>query len=264
MKEPIRILVFGETGTGKTSVCNSLSNEYKPVSDQAVGVTFQSQNYLPFIFNEDSYILTDTVGLNEGDNGTVKATAAFKNLLELINNSKNGYNILVQVMRGRITKSLCDNYKFFVETVADKKIPVILVVTGCENSDPMAKWETENKSHFERAGLEYKSILATCFATSDVKGLKETYEILREESNYKVMNAIVQYSLIDSFRLYKNERGLVRILKHLWNGVCELFEIDSWKVKINDSLRNLLIRVGFTEREATDLADKWSVKKKNK
>jgi predicted GTPase len=61
--EPFRILIFGETGTGKTSACNALSGQCKPTSSRAVGVTFQSQDYLPFIRNDKSYIITDTVCL---------------------------------------------------------------------------------------------------------------------------------------------------------------------------------------------------------
>lgn len=37
MSEPIRVLVFGTTGTGKTSLCNALTGGNEKVSDAAQG-----------------------------------------------------------------------------------------------------------------------------------------------------------------------------------------------------------------------------------
>ncbi len=252
-KEPIRVLVFGETGTGKTSLCNELSGEKKPVSNQAIGVTFQSQNYLPFIYHNESYIITDTVGLNESDKGTVRATESFKNLLNLIKQSKSGFNIIVHIARGRITKSLFDNYKFFVETIMQNKVPVILVQTACENIEPMSLWVEENKHFYEDQGLNYKCILATCFAETQIPDFKPRYDRLRFESRELVLTNIEKYALDRPFIIYKDSKSLVRFTKKLWNGLCEFFEIKSWKVSINKSLYELLRRMGFSEDEANDI-----------
>lgn len=254
-KEPIRVLVFGETGTGKTSLCNALSGEKKPVSSQAVGVTFQSQNYLPFIYHNESYIITDTVGLNESDKGTVKATEAFKNLLELIKNSKNGFNLMVHVARGRITKSFNDNYKFFVEIIMQEKVPVILVQTGCENTEPMSLWVEENKLFFEHQGFKYKSIIASCFAETQIPDFKPRYDKLRNESKETVLFNIEKYALERPFILYKDSKGLIRVIKRLWNGLCAFFEVPDWKVKINKSLYELLRRMGFSKDEAEEITN---------
>ncbi len=254
-KEPIRVLVFGETGTGKTSLCNALSGEKKPVSNKAVGVTFQSQNYLPFIYHNESYIITDTVGLNESDKGTVKATESFKNLLELIKKSKNGFNIIVHVARGRITKSFSDNYNFFVETVMQEKVPVILVQTGCENTEPMSLWVEENKLFYESHGFKYKSIIASCFAETEIPDFKPRYDRLRNESKESVLFNIEKYALEQPVILYKGSNGLVRFVKRLWNGVCEFFEVPAWKASINKSLYELLRRMGFSEEEAEEITN---------
>lgn len=259
--EPIRILVFGETGTGKTSACNALSGQKMPTSNSAVGVTFQSHNYLPFIKGDNSYILTDTIGLNESDKGTVKATEAFKNLLELIKNSSNGYNLLIHVARGRITKSLQDNYKFFVETVAQKKIPVILIVTNCEGIEPMSLWEEENRVHFEKQGLDYMEVIATCFGETEIQDFKPRFDRLRKESSERVMAAVEKYAKVNAVPLYKKENGFLSFLKRLWNGLCELYDVSEWKIRVNESIINLLLRVGFNKDEAEKLAKKWSLKK---
>lgn len=254
-KGPIRVLVFGETGTGKTSLCNTLSNQVKPVSDRAVGVTFQSQEYLPFIRHNKSYILIDTVGLNEGDQGTVRSTEAFKNLLSLIRKSEYGYNIFVHVARGKITKSLHDNYKFFAETVAQKKIPVILVVTGCENKEPMSLWEDENRLFFEKQGFEYKEIIATCFAETQIEDFIPRYEKLRAESKERLLASIENYALEKPEVFYRGTRGFVKFMKRLWNGLCELIDTPSWKAALNKSIYELLKRMGFSDEEAKDLTN---------
>lgn len=260
--EPIRILVFGETGTGKTSLCNALSGQKMPTSDRAVGVTFHSQNYLPFTRHDCPFILTDTVGLNEGDKGTVTATEAFKNLLELVRKSENGYNIFIQVAHQKITKSLCDNYKFFVETVAQKKIPVILVVTGCENIEPMSLWEEQNRHYYEEQGFDYKNILATCFAETVIPDFKPRFDGLRLESKIKVLSTIEQYALEEPYKLYEQNNGFISLLKRIWNGFCDYIEAENWKITISKTLLNLLLRIGFNEKEAKELAEKWSLKEK--
>ncbi|RKH81782.1 GTP-binding protein, partial [Corallococcus praedator] len=140
MSQPIRVLVFGTTGTGKTSLCNELTGGNQRVSDAAQGVTFKSYTYKELEISEGkSLIITDTVGLNESARGSVSSRDAVKALIKLLRDSEEGYNLLIQVFRiPRITQAEESNYEFFVKTITQAKIPAILVATGCENLEPMS------------------------------------------------------------------------------------------------------------------------------
>ena len=209
-----RVLVFGSTGTGKTSLCNSLTGQKMPVNSSARGVTFKSHTFDSIEFGKNNLIITDTIGLNESDGGTIPAASAATELLQLLNNSKEGYNLLVHVMKApRITKTHKDNYKLFYERIVQKDIPVILVATGCENDNPMSKWAEENTEHFEKDGFEYREVLATCF----IEGgrFESNYAPLRAESKNLVLDAIARYALPSPKKIYFDEstqHGLVELV----------------------------------------------------
>lgn len=90
--------------------------------------------------------------------------------------------------KGRIIQSYIDNYKFFYEELAKKKIPIIVIITGCEDNDPMECWFEENKQYFDNSGLKFDATVSTCFAEGG--RLESIYGPLREESKCKVWDAI--------------------------------------------------------------------------
>ena len=94
-----RVLVFGSTGAGKTSICNELTGDQHPVSSDAIGCTFETTHYRPVFIGENLYELIDTVGLNEGTAGTTPSKTAMANLINLIRTNKEGFNLLIMVNR---------------------------------------------------------------------------------------------------------------------------------------------------------------------
>lgn len=139
------------------------------VSDKAVGCTFNFQKYDTPNFN-----LYDTVGLSEGGmdavdilnkekirilffvdsaNGTVRPDLAMKQLMTLIKSLKDGVSLLVFVIeKGRVKKSLSENYNLFVDGLCMKNVPVVLVITHCEMETVQGTWWQENQQHFEEYG----------------------------------------------------------------------------------------------------------------
>lgn len=258
MSQITRVLVFGTTGSGKTSLCNTLTNErdLRAVSNSARGVTFESYTYAPFEANDNYYVFTDTVGLNENQRGTVPAKEALKLLLSLLRDSAEGYNLLIHVMRiPRITQAEQDNYRFFIETVAEARIPAILVATGCENIEPMSQWAEANTHVFNSAGLHYKEIICTCFA----KGgrFAEVFDELRGDSREAVYKAIDTHAAAQPIPIYINDKDFVQKAKRLWNWFCKWAGIEEWRISINEALKELLVRVGFSREEAEELAENW-------
>src|SRR5215471_18818510 len=96
------VIIFGESGVGKSSIINMLGEEgaadIAQVSDQAMGVTFSTKPYKRNIFEKD-YQIFDTIGLNEGSHGTVKAADAIEKLWKLMIQLSDGVNLVVFVIR---------------------------------------------------------------------------------------------------------------------------------------------------------------------
>jgi GTPase Era involved in 16S rRNA processing len=250
-KQPIRVLVFGTTGTGKTSLCNALTNENQKVSSGATGVTLNSYTYNSVPFSEEQQlIITDTVGLNESIRGAISSRDAAKQLIKLLTASTEGYNLLIHVFRiPRITQNEETNYNFFVSVITEFKIPTILVATGCENIDPMSKWKDDNKDIFTQRGLNYKDIICTSFASSDVTTVNEIYVKLKKESSQAVLNAIKDYATKESVKLYTDNQDFIIIFKRAWNWFVEWLNLPNLVDNTVRTLKELLIQIGFQKED---------------
>lgn len=257
MSKPIRVLVFGTTGVGKTSVCNALTLEKKDISSSAKGVTFESYTYKEVeIRAGKSLIITDTVGLNEGQRGTVKPEEAANALIKLLKNSGEGYNLLIHVFRiPRITKIEENNYQFFVKIIAESQIPTILVATGCEGEEPMSKWKSENQGTFNHMGMKYEDIICTCFASGGPPLLAQVYEVLRNESRQAVLNAIHTYAAPEPVKIYSSENGFIVLVKRSVNWVFNWLGLSQFRFELNKKLVEILIQMGCPKEVAIKLAE---------
>ncbi|KAG8214114.1 hypothetical protein J3R82DRAFT_10875 [Butyriboletus roseoflavus] len=56
-------------------------------------------------------------------------------------------------MRGRITKSVQQNYRLFVKVLCEKKVPLGVVITNLENQRCMEEWWTNNEKVFKNSGI---------------------------------------------------------------------------------------------------------------
>ena len=151
------VIVFGETGAGKSSIVNMLTGRQDATTgNDVVGVTFNWTKHSADLF-DIPYQIFDTVGLNEGDNGTVKGKDAINNLFKLVENLQDGVNLLVFCMRGRIKKTTSNNYKLFYEIFCDSNVPILLVVTGLEEleEDELDTWWEQNQTVFEGYGMKF-------------------------------------------------------------------------------------------------------------
>lgn len=63
---------------------------------------------------------------------------------------------------GRVLEDTITNYTLATKNYPN--IPIICVVTGCENIEPMKSWVDENKKILENHNLKYSAVVATCFA----------------------------------------------------------------------------------------------------
>lgn len=246
----IRVLVFGTTGTGKTSLCNNLTRGARPVDNGPKGVTSKTHIYPIFTSGDAQIEIIDTAGLNEAIEGTVKPEEAIKQIMLLLQSAAEGFSILVHVMRmGRLTKDHEADYKFFVESMALSKIPSILAVTGCENEHPMSSWPERHRSSFER--YAYGDIVATCFAQGGP--LEEHYAPLRDQSRASLVAAITAHALPEPQLLYGAGTGTTykKLISRLWNEFVDLAGLaKELRWQLNESTYDFLKRQGVPQKVA--------------
>lgn len=247
---PIRVLVFGSTGVGKTSLCNALTGGARPTNNGPFGVTAKTHIYAPLRHGDSSVQIVDTAGLHESEGGTVNTETAVKQLIELLQSSKEGFHLLIHVARAtRITKQQDEDHEFFVRRMTESKVPTLLVLTGCENEEPMSRWVDQHRKAF--AKYQYAELIAACFAEG---GKLEThYAPLRLESKRATLEAICRCALQQPHLLYggASGRNFQESLFKLWNDFVELANLpEKWRRQTNEGAYALLKRLGVSERLA--------------
>lgn len=181
------VILFGESGSGKSSIINMLSDgDPAPINNGMDGCTLSSTPYEVNVLGR-SMTLWDTAGLDEGEDGRVPDWKAVINLYNLLQKVQNGVNLLVFVTRPRIKKSAQKNWKLFYEIICQKKVQIVMVVTGLEEEKDMDGWWMNNKETLHKYGI-YPDDHA-CITASRGKMMrngKHVYDEEFEESKERV------------------------------------------------------------------------------
>ncbi|KAG1724268.1 hypothetical protein EDB19DRAFT_1915626 [Suillus lakei] len=156
MAPVMNIVLFGETGAGKSSVINLMAGQpIAHISPDSHRCTLHWTEY-PIIFeNGTRYKVFDTVGLEEPRLRTGEHLA-ISNAYGLINTLKErgGINLLLFCIRGgRVTATMQSNYRLFFEFFCEEKVPLALVVTNLERETTMEDWYTRNVGHLEKHNI---------------------------------------------------------------------------------------------------------------
>jgi hypothetical protein len=246
----IRVLVFGATGTGKTSLCNNLTLKRRPTDNGAMGITSKSHMYPPFEIEGKKIEVVDTVGLHESKHGTVPAEQAVVDLVELLEKAREGFSLLIHVTRAsRITQDHDDDYSFFVERMTQNKIPVILAVTGCENEQPMDSWVGRNRQAFAR--FNYLDIVPCCFAEGGP--MESHFSPLRAQSRLALLSSTIKNSLIVPSKLFGEGTGSTfnEALTRIWNDLISLVGLpEKYRRTVNESVYQFMKRIGVPKAVA--------------
>ncbi|KAF9444442.1 hypothetical protein P691DRAFT_807355 [Macrolepiota fuliginosa MF-IS2] len=183
------IILFGETGVGKSSIVNMLSERDRAtVSNDVTGCTFGSVEYSIDIDSVE-YVLWDTAGLNEGEAGSVPGDQALRNLRDLVWKLNEGVSLLVYCIRGtRYRDILKVNYDLFTDIICQKKVPVVVVVTGLENEERMDDWWDDNKTDLSRHGVKFEDY--ACVTTT--RGKKNKQDIYLFQKEYEISKDAVR------------------------------------------------------------------------
>ncbi|KAG2363187.1 P-loop containing nucleoside triphosphate hydrolase protein, partial [Suillus spraguei] len=161
------IVIFGETGSGKSSVINTIAQEeVANTSNDVVGCTRESKRYSVEIYGQ-KFALFDTAGLNDGSAGTVPhklAKRQLKSLLDRLHESpSDGIDLLVYcVHKSTSPRNTLDAYNtVYPWTRRKKSVPIVVVVTGLECESPMESWWDAHEDIFNSMHLAGHACVTT-------------------------------------------------------------------------------------------------------
>ncbi|KIJ67596.1 hypothetical protein HYDPIDRAFT_38087 [Hydnomerulius pinastri MD-312] len=157
-KNSLNIILFGETGVGKSSVINLISGmPVAKVSSDVDGCTMDSRDYIFDLKDGTKVNIWDTVGLEEPEMGVNGYLAAIEKAHALICklSAAGGVDLLLFCIRGsRITATTQSNYRLFYDVLCNKKVPIALVVTNLEREMRMEDWWVRNEASIRKYGIE--------------------------------------------------------------------------------------------------------------
>jgi len=159
----LNVVLFGETGVGKSSVINLIAGrEVANVSMDVMTRTMSSTQYI-FPIGGRQFHIWDTVGLNELELEADGYLPAVEKSLDLIQqlSAQGGVDLLLLCIRGsRLTVTMRSNYRLFYEVLCGSQVPIALVITHLEGEVVMEDWWTRNFHILERYGI--KSVGHAC------------------------------------------------------------------------------------------------------
>ncbi|KIK42915.1 hypothetical protein CY34DRAFT_38468, partial [Suillus luteus UH-Slu-Lm8-n1] len=156
------IVIFGETGAGKSSLVNLITGKPSAqTSSDTLGCTTKTTVYEHDIVVQNKTLkvkLFDTAGLDEGSEGAVPNKEAQKVLKKLLQTlmEQDGIHLLVYCVQGtRERSALRRNYQSLYSKVKEK-VPIVLVVTRLENQVPdMEQWWRANEQSISDLNMTF-------------------------------------------------------------------------------------------------------------
>ncbi|KAH7923779.1 hypothetical protein BV22DRAFT_1068031 [Leucogyrophana mollusca] len=164
------VVIFGETGAGKSSLVNMIvGSRVAATSQQAAPCTLDAQDYEAYIDGQQ-YRIYDTVCLNEPKKLEQKKhnLAAIEKAYRLIASlvDVGGVHLLIFCFRaGRFTEDSRRAYLLFSEFICESQVPVVIVITHLEKTVPMEDWWADNQHQFDFCDVP--AVAHACVTTLD-------------------------------------------------------------------------------------------------
>ena len=230
------VIVFGETGAGKTSVVEMLLNGRLQIREDTANSiersTERMQSYKVDI-QYRNYLVHDTIGLDD----VKDSEQAIKELYQLISRVEGGVSLLVYVHKDRIKTSKVKHYQIFHDGVCEGKVPTILVQTGLEHVENIDDWWSKNEPAFKKLGI--KTEHHACITTT--KGAKDVYLDKFNEGAHQLRKVIYEATLPVPWKPSDTTKWLTKFLIQVVNNFAET--LGGEIVPLNASLYQALSKV---------------------
>ncbi|KAL4063898.1 hypothetical protein V8B97DRAFT_652399 [Scleroderma yunnanense] len=185
------VVIFGETGVGKSSLINLITNgsAQARTSSDAVPCTENKHAYNVTI-DDRAFKIWDTVGLDSG--GWIRPWFEEWKLKRFLSQmlEREELGLLVYCMRGsRAKKAIKRHYQAFCSEVRGASVPVVVVVTCLErHPGDLEGWWNNNSDNFSSYGLTFDGHACVTTLPDNSSGLD-----LREKlsSSYRAVRTLI-------------------------------------------------------------------------
>jgi GTPase SAR1 family protein len=180
------IVLFGQSGVGKSSIVNLIAGEERAKTSPGTERCTMRWEEHCIDFDGCTYKVFDTVGLEEPQLGTKEYLETIANAYDLIKTLKQagGIHLLLFCVRaGRFTSTVRRNYQLFYEWFCEKKVPIVLVLTGLEREQNMEDWWTKYEGTFDK----YKIVVNGHACITAANGLDG-----RQQASYQQSRELVR------------------------------------------------------------------------
>jgi GTP-binding protein EngB required for normal cell division len=263
----IKVLIFGKTNVGKTSLCNLLLGCNEATSASAMGCTFETKCHRGSDPLGNNYVFWDTCGLNEPSGGKVDKKKAILKLIELIKSLNDGLNLILYVRKAEALTELDQKNLELITVFTENKIPVLIVNTNADDEKSVMNWWNRNENIFkESKNFVFTDGVSVCVGYAEDEDLDKILEKKRIQS---------KQILWDSFRKNRLERPkkfienrsyalqlVLKVMQKIWNSkVFYFFSLSdigdffmpSKRLSKEEQLKKLLKDEGLKENEADDI-----------
>ncbi|OJA10174.1 hypothetical protein AZE42_01842 [Rhizopogon vesiculosus] len=188
------VVLFGETGAGKSSVVNLMAGEEMAITSPDMQLCTMTWKEYPMAFDGYKYSVFDTIGLQgphlEVDDYLDAIVNARNLIMKLVN--EGGIDLLLFCVRAgrKVPTTVQNNYRLFHEWLCEKKVPIILVLTGLEAEQNMEDWWTGHKDAFDKYEISIDGHVCITAANK----LNGSHQHLYEESRHLIRKLVREHT----------------------------------------------------------------------